>query len=161
MPAGRLAPATLAALPGVLATTGWHLLLRALLLASVGAAFAGLMKLGDWSLAGAVAGLLLLAFSACALDLARCNVVLYGARRFRPATAARGFREALRRPAVLLPSMLLSVGQWACVAGMLALAIDGLGVGHAIWWVRALAVVGVVLGLARVAVAVRAGPYRR
>lgn len=161
MPAARLVPKTLAALPGVMATTGWHLLVRALLLVGVGLIFAGLTEFGDWSLAGLVAMLLVLAFSACALDLARCNVMLHGARRFRFTTAARAFGEALRRPAVLLPSMLLSVGQWVCVAAMLALAIDGLGAGQTIWWVRALAVAGVVLGLTRVAVAVRAEPFRR
>ena len=99
-----------------------------------------------------------IAVCTCALDLARCDVVLHGARRFHPQAAWRGFLHALRRPPVLIRSMLFSFGQWACVAGIGLAAVAGLHGGPAIWLARALAVASIVLGLARLAIAVEAGP---
>ncbi len=155
-----LAAAAVRGLPGVLAVTLWHLLLRAVLLAAFGAATAALFGAGLWGLAGLAVTALALVFCTCALDLARCDVVLHGARRFHPQTAWRGFLQAARRPAVLARSALLSFGQWACVGGILLAAFAGLHGGPAIWIARALAITGIVFGLARLAVAVEAGPYR-
>jgi lysylphosphatidylglycerol synthetase-like protein (DUF2156 family) len=56
--------------------------------------------------------------------------------------------------------MLLSAGQWLALAAIVAVAVAGLGTPWAIWLARALAILGVVLGLTRMAVAVEAGPER-
>ncbi len=157
-PLPRLAAAAVRGLPGVLAVTVWHLLIRAVLLGVAGAAVTPLLEHGSWGPVGLLILVALLAVSTCALDLARCDVVLHGARRFHPKTAWRGFLHALRRPPVLVRSMLLSFGQWACVAALVWAALAGLHGGPAIWLARALAILGIVLGLTRLAVAVEAGP---
>ncbi len=156
-----LAAAAVRGLPGVLAVTLWHLLLRAVLLAVAGGLAAALFDAGAWGLAGLAATAVVLAFCTCALDLARCDVVLHGARRFHPQAAWRGFLHAAGRPPVLFRSMLASLGQWACAGGILLAAVAGLHGGEAIWLARTLAVCGIVFGLTRLAVAVEAGPYRR
>ncbi len=156
-----LAAATVRGLPGVLAVTFWHLIPRVLLLAAAGALTAALLGAGAWGLAGIGVTAVVFAFCTCALDLARCDVVLHGARRFHPVTAWRGFLHAARRPPVLIRSMLLSLGQWACAGAILLAVVAGLHGGPAIWLARALAILGIVLGLTRQAVAVEAGPYRR
>ncbi len=156
------APATLPSagrhLPAVLAVTLWHLVPRAILLAIVGAATKTLMPHGNWGLAGLALTAVTLAFCTCALDLARCHVVLHGARRWHYSTALRAFGEASRRPRVLLPSMVWSFAQWGCTIAMLVIAINAAGAGSTIWVVRALAVLGILFGLTRIAVAVEAGP---
>ncbi|MEM7586600.1 MAG: hypothetical protein AAF560_24640 [Acidobacteriota bacterium] len=154
------ASASLRHVPAVLATSLWHLLPRAVLLAAFGALTKRLMPHDILGLAGIAATAIALAFCTCALDLARCHVVLHGARRFHPSTAFRAFGEAFHRPGVTLPSVLLSLAQWACAVGMLAIAIDAAGAPSTLWLVRALAVVGVLCGLTRLAVAVEAGPAR-
>ncbi|MCP3959495.1 MAG: hypothetical protein GY719_16735 [bacterium] len=156
-PAARLAALAFSQLPAIGVTTLWHLALRIVLLAALGLLTAPLLDHGAWGLLGVAATAVALAISTCALDLARCHVVLHGARGFHYSTALRAYREAVRRPAVLVPSMLLSFGQWTCVAGAVAVAMVMAGAGGTIWLVRGLAVLGVVLGLTRVAVAVEAG----
>ncbi len=156
-----LAAGTARGLPGVLAVTVWHLLPRAVLLGAAGAATSALLDAGGWALAGIAVTALLLAFCTCALDLARCDVVLHGGRRFHPQAAWRGFLHAARRPPVLIRSTLLSLGQWACAGAVLLAAVAGLHGGPAIWLARLLAALGIVLGLTRLAVAVEAGPYRQ
>ena len=160
-PLPRLAAAAVRGLPGVLAVTLWHLPLRAALVAAAGAAAAPLLGAGFWGPAGILIVAAAFAFCTCALDLARCDVVLHGARRLHPKTAWRGFVHAARRPAVLARSMLLSFGQWGCTAAVLAAAVAGLNGGPAIWLARALAILALVFGLTRVAVAVDAGPRVR
>lgn len=155
-PPARIAATALRGLPAVVVTTLWCLLPRGLLLAAAGFATARLMPMGHWGLAGLAVTFIVLAYTTCALDLARCGVMLRGARRFHVATAIGAYREAWRRPSVLLPSMLLSLARWGCVAAMLALAIDQAGAPWTIWTVRSLAIVNVVLGVGRVAVAVEA-----
>ncbi len=158
----RLAAAAVRGLPGVLAVTLWHLLLRAVLLAVAGAAAAPLLEAPGrlWGPVGLLLLAIVLAVSICALDLARCDVVLHGGRRFHPATAWRGFLHAVRRPAVLARSMLLSFGQWASTGAVVLAAVAGLHGGPAIWLARVLAMLAIVLGLSRLAVAIGAGPYR-
>ncbi len=159
-PLPRLAAAAVRGLPGVLAVTLWHLLPRAVLLALAGVAATPLLTAGWWGPAGILLLAVVLAACTCALDLARCDVVLHGARRFHPSTAGCGLLHAGRRPAVLIRSMLLSFGQWACLGAVVLAAFAGLHGGPAIWLARGLAIAGIVLGLARLAVAVEAGPYR-
>ena len=157
-PLPRLASAAARGLPGVLAVTCWHLPMRAVLLAITGALALELAGAGSWGIAGVAMMAIVLSICTCALDLARCDVVLHGARRFHPQAAWRGFLHALRRPTVLIRSMLFGFGQWACIAGIGVAAVAGLDGGPAIWLARALAIVSIVLGLARLAVAVEAGP---
>ncbi len=156
-PLPRLAAAAVRGLPAVLAVTLWHLVLRAVLLAVAGAAAAPLLTTW-WGPAGILILAVVLATCICALDLARCDVVLHGARRFHPRAAWRGFVHAVGRPAVLARSMLLSFGQWACTGAVVLAAFAGLHGGPAIWLARGLAILAIVLGLARLAVAVEAGP---
>ncbi len=156
-PAARIAAAAVSGLPPVVATTLWHLLPRTVLLAAATTMAASLLEWEAWGIAGLAVLGLTMGYCACALDLARCHVLLHGARRFHFKTAAGGYLEALRRPAVLARSILFSCGQWACAAGMIAMAIDSAGGGSTIWLIRALARLGVVCALARVAVAVEGG----
>ncbi len=159
-PLPRLAAAAVQGLPGVLVTTAWHLPIRVVLLGVAGAATSPLLKHDSWGPVGLLILGSVLALCTCALDLARCDVVLHGARRFHPKTAWRGLVHALRRPAVLARSMLLSFAQWGCVLAVLLAAFAGLHGGPAIWLARGLAILGIILGLTRLAVAVEAGPYR-
>ncbi len=159
-PLPRLAAAAVRGLPGVLAMTAWHLLIRAVLLGVTGAAVRPLLKDDSWGPVGLLILASVFALCICALDLARCEVVLHGARRFHPKTAWRGLVHALRRPAILAHSMLLSLAQWGCLAAVMLAAFAGLHGGPAIWLARGLAILGLLLGLTRLAVAVGAGPYR-
>lgn len=153
-PAPRLAALAVSSLPAIGVTTLWHLAFRLVLLVVLGMSTAGLMQHGSWGLLGVVTMAVALAFCTCALDLARCRVVLRDADGFHYSTALHAFREAVRRPAVLVPSVLLSFAQWACVAGALVAAITLAGADGTIWLVRGLAILGVVLGLTRLSVAV-------
>ena len=155
-PLPQLAAATLKHLPGVIITTLWNLIPRAVLLTLTGFATAQAMPGGSSGLAGLAVMAMALATCTCALDLARCRVVLRNAPGTRFATAWRGYREAWTRPSVLIPSMSLSLATWACSLGMLALAIDRAGDPATIWLVRALALVGIVLSLTRITVAIEA-----
>ncbi len=159
-PLPRLAAAAVRGVPGVVVVTIWHLLIRAVLLGVTAAAVKPLLKDDSWGPAGVLILGLVFALCTCALDLARCDVVLHGARRFHVKTAWRGVLHALRRPTVLALSVLLSFGQWACVAAVVLTAFVGLHDEPATWLARALAILGLLLGLTRLAVAVEAGPYR-
>ncbi len=154
----ELAAAAVGGFPGVLVVTLWHLLPRAVLLALVGMVTKQLLGAQAWGLLGIALTVAALGYAACALDLARAAVVLHGAPRFHPWTALGGYLRAARCPGVLLPSMLLSAGQWAAVAAIVAVGIAGMGSPGAIWLARALSVVATILGLTRMAVAVEAGP---
>ncbi len=156
-PASVIAAAALRGLPAVIAVTLWHLLPRAVLLAIAGAAANSLLQKQAWGLIGIAALALTMGYCTCALDLARCHILLHGARRFHFKTAAEGFLEALRRPVVLARSLVFSFGQWACAASMVAVAIEGAGADSTIWLIRGLALLGVVCGLTRIAVAIEAG----
>ncbi len=157
-PLPRLAAAAVRGVPGVLAVTFWHLLLRAVVLAVAGAAASPLLKSSWWGPAGILLLAVALAICICALDLARCDVVLHGARRFHPQAAWRGFVHAARRPAVLARSMLLSFGQWACTGAVVLAAFAGLDGEPVIWLARGLTLLAIVLGLTRLTVAVQAAP---
>ncbi len=159
--APTVVPSTHWHLSAVLVTSLWHLVPRAVLLGVAGTVTQRLMPHGHWGLVGITVTALTLTVCTCALDLARCHVVLHGARRFHISTALRAFGEAWRRPKVLVTSMLLSLGQWACAATILVIAFNAAGAGSTIWVLRALAILGIILGLTRIAVAVEAGPGRR
>ncbi len=156
IPSPMLAAETVRSLPGVAVVTLWHLLPRAVLLGFAAAVTSRLMGAGAWGLAGILMTFVVLAYCTCALDIARCNLVLHGAPPLHPATALGGYLQAARRPAVLMPSILLGLLQWACVAGIVVAALAGLGSEQAIWLARGLAVLGILFGLTRIAVAVGA-----
>ena len=156
----EVAAAAIRGLPGVIAMTLWQLVPRMILLAIAAAISGWLMKADTWGFLGVLPLVAMLGYVTCALDLARCNVVLHGARRLHVKTALDGFVQAARRPRVLLPSMVFSACQWACVVAILGIAIAGLGTGWAIWVARCLALLGIVFGLSRVAVAVAVGAER-
>jgi len=156
VPASEVVAAAVRGFPGVAVVTLWSLVPRAVLLSACGAVVA--KASGGWKGAALVVAVAVLFYCTCALDLARCHVVLHGARRFHPTTAVRGYLQALRRPGVLGASMLMSLGQWATVLLILFLAGKGLGTASTLWWIRGLSVLGVVLALGRISVAVGAGP---
>jgi len=156
VPASEVVAAAVRGFPGVAVVTLWSLVPRFVLLGVCGAVAARLS--GGWKGAVLVVTVAVLFYCTCALDLARCHVVLHGARRFHPMTAVRGYLQALRRGGVLGASMLLSLGQWATVLLILYLAGKGLGTASAVWWARGLSVLGVFFALGRISVAVGAGP---
>lgn len=160
-PVSRVVSRAIRSVPTVVVISLWHLLLRAVLIGVVVGIGALLDRLGGASWIVSLLGVLVFLYSTCALDLSRAHGVLHGARRFHPGTALRGFTEALRRPAILVTSMLLSLLRWAAVLAILWLSVDGLSAGHSPWLSRMLWVVALVCGLARMGVAVEAGPPRR
>ena len=160
-PISRVLSRAVRSVPTVAVISFWHLLLRLILVAAAVGIGVGLDKLGAAAWIAPLLGGLIFLFSTCALDLARAHGVLHGARRFHPATALGGFAEALRRPGVLIASMLLGLRRWCAVLAILWLSIDGLSAGHGPWPARGLWVVALLCGLARMGVAVEAGPPRR
>ncbi|MCA9651883.1 MAG: hypothetical protein H6712_28745 [Myxococcales bacterium] len=136
-------------LPTVLVQSLWHLPLRLLLLLVVGLSTRTLPPLVTWSalgLAWLVAGV--------ALDATRVAVVEHDAAPWHIRSAWRGLVRAVRRPGLLGPCVLLGIGQLALTATILWLALAGFG--HASPWpARLLALLGVGLGLWRIAIIVQ------
>ncbi|MEM9459754.1 MAG: hypothetical protein AAGF11_36595 [Myxococcota bacterium] len=132
-------------LPAVLVQTLWHGVLRALLVLAVLLSVQPLPAAVGWSLLG-------LGWLWCtvALDAARVAVVEHGAAPFHVRSAAQGFVYTIRRPALLLPCALMSLGQWLITATALWLSLAGIVDGTP-WGPRGLAALSVGLGLWRVA----------
>jgi hypothetical protein len=156
----RTAVHTVRNLPAMFAVTLWHLIPRVVILGIAGALTGALMKHTAVGWPAALLTLLLLFYCTCALDLARSSIVLGGASPFSWRTAWSGFVQAARQPMVLGTSILFSFGQWFTVIALIALAISGFAGGYGPWPARLLSVVGIVLSLARTAVAVDASPSR-
>ena len=135
--------------PGLVVTSLWHVLLRAVLLAIVVMAA---LPLPPWAQVCSLA--IALAFSNVALDLARVRVVLREAPRFHIRTAWLGFRDALTHAKLLTAGMALSLAQGCFVAAMVWIALAGLGSSWLLLVARGMALVVVVLGLWRIALAV-------
>lgn len=159
-PTERVAAHTVRFLPAMFAVTLWHLIPRALLLGLAGFLTNLLMKHTALGWPAALVTLSLLFYCTCALDLARASIVLEGALPFSWRTAWNGFVQAARRPKVLAASMLFSLGQWFTVVALAVVAISGFAAGYGPWPARLLSVVGIVLSLARLAVAVEASASR-
>ncbi|MCA9709055.1 MAG: hypothetical protein KDK70_24635 [Myxococcales bacterium] len=105
-------------LPAVVVQTLWHGVLRALLVLAVLLTVQPLPGVVAWGLLGlawVVAGV--------ALDATRVAVVEHDAAPFHVRTAVRGFLYAVRRPRLLLPCSLMSLGQLAITAAGLWLAV--------------------------------------
>jgi hypothetical protein len=116
---------------------------------------------GPAAAASLVVALLLFFYCTCALDLARCQAVLHRSRPFRPGVAWSGFVQAARRPGVLIPSLFLGLAQWGVALSVLYVGVGNLDGPGTAWTIRGLAALAVVLGLARLSVAVGAGPPGR
>lgn len=138
----------LAGLPAVAVQSLWHGVLRAVLVAAV---LLSAQPLPEWILAVLV-GLVWLA-AGVALDATRVSVIEGDAAPWHVKTAWRGFVRVARRPRVLVPGVLLGVGQLLVSAAIVWLALRGLGSGG-VWGARLLALVSVGLGLWRVGIVV-------
>jgi hypothetical protein len=149
-PAGQLASTWVRSLVGVIATSGWHLLIRAAALV-----VAVMIATSLPPVIGAVVLAAALGLCAVALDLARVRVVLEDAGGTHPRVAWRGLVDAVKHPAIGARAGALALVQWLLVPLAAYVAIAGLGQASTLAWVRALALVGVVLGLWRVALVVR------
>jgi hypothetical protein len=132
--ASRVAPA--------LATTGWHLLLRA----GVGFVLIGGVAPLPPTVALVILALALVVTTA-ALDISRSAVVLHGAAGSSIRTALWGYVHAAKHPRLLGALTGLQLLQWAC--GLVGLAIALRSGGDAIGWARLLALVGTAVGLLR------------
>lgn len=138
----------LAGLPAVVVQSLWHAVLRAVLVAVV---LMSAQPLPAW-IVWVLVGLVWLA-AGVALDATRVSVVEGDAARWHVKTAWRGFVRVAKRPRVLVPGVLLGVGQVVVSAAIVWLALRGLGSGT-VWGVRVLALVSVGLGLWRVGIVV-------
>lgn len=138
----------LAGLPAVAVQSLWHAVLRAVLVAVV---LMSAQPLPEWMIWGLV-GLVWLA-AGVALDATRVAVTEGDAAPWHIKTAWRGFVRVAKRPRVLVPGVLLGIGQVVVSAAIVWLALRGLGSGT-VWGARLLALVSVGLGLWRVGIVV-------
>jgi hypothetical protein len=138
-------------LPGVVVTSLWHLLIRAAIFFAVAISVSTLPR----SLALLVFGIAL-AISTLALDLARVHVVLHAARPFHVRTAADAYANVVRHWRLFARALGPWLLQMAVVVGSLWLALASLGGQSHLWTVRGLALLGIVLGLWRVALIIDA-----
>lgn len=132
-------------LPAVLVQTLWHGVLRALLVLAVLLSVQPLPAVVGWGLLG-----LCWLWCTVALDAARVAVMEQAAAPLHVRSAAQGFVYTIRRPALLLPCALMSLGQLAITVTSLWLALAGMADGTS-WGPRGLAALSVGLGLWRVA----------
>ena len=142
IPAPQLGALWLGSLGGSVATSLWHLLLRAGIAFAAGGMIASLPS--GLAFAIVVAAILL---STAALDISRTQVVLHGASGASIRTALWGFVHAIKRPRLFGVLALLQALQWACAVAGLAIAVRSGG--EAIGWARVAALVGTALGLLR------------
>ena len=135
-------------LPGMAALSAYHGLLRGLLVLFAAAnneLIRGLVLILGWTLCTA------------AIDLARSEVVLTGAKGYHPKTVLRAIGRVLSKPKVWVGSGLLTLTGLAISVAILAIAAHSFGdASGAIYGARALAALGVGVALWRVAIAVRA-----
>lgn len=111
-----------ATLPAVIVQSGWHLVLRALLVFAVLAIAGSLPRFLSWPL-------LVLAWtiSIVALDRVRAEVVLGDARRYHPRTAAAALLAVVRTPRAFAGPVLLAVVQLALLVAVPYAAVAMLG----------------------------------
>lgn len=148
-------------MPAMIVVGLWHLVPRLIVLGIGGSVAWSFFSRPGGGWPGLAILVVTIGFNACALDLARANIVLHGARPWHPWSALQGYFQALKRPGTLLMSLLATAIQWTVLFAMLAIGIDQAGAGATIWVVRGLSLVTVVLILWRMAIAVEAGPHAR
>ncbi|MCX4240067.1 hypothetical protein [Paraliomyxa miuraensis] len=146
--AEALGSRALAKVPAVVVQSLWHGLLRAVLMLAVVMAARSLPPL-----ALAIAAGLAWLCAGVALDATRVAVVEHDAAPWHPRTAWRGFVRVLRRPRLLIPGVLLGLGQLATSATILWVGLAGFG-GGSPWIPRILALVSLGLGLWRIGIVV-------
>lgn len=136
-------------LPAVAVQSLWHVGMRGLVVFAVIALAGSVPRALTWPL-------LVLAWAACtvALDRTRAAVVLHGAPRFHPRTAATALWSVLRTPRRDGPIALLALAQLGVLASLPLLAVAHLGEGLVPAATRSLALAAVVLGLWRLAAVV-------
>lgn len=142
-----------ALLPSI-AITLWHLALRIAILLAIAMSVGPLPR-------GIAAVVLVLAVAICgaALDVARVDVVAFGAPGTSVRTALGAFGTVLRRPRTLLPLALLHLLQWGLAGVVLAITLRTGG--GAPWAGRIVALVAVACAAVRWGVALRIGAGRR
>ena len=134
-----------------IATTAWHVLLRIAVLFAVGTTTSSLPR---W--VGGCAMVVAIAICGAALDVARVQVVAFGAPGTALRTALSAFTAILRRPRVLAALAGMHLLQWAVAGVVLAITLRS---GGALPWAgRGLALVGTGLAAVRLAIALRMGP---
>jgi len=135
-------------LPAMAALSAYHGLLRGLLVLFAAAnneLIRGVVLVLGWTLCTA------------AIDLARSEVVLTGAKGYHPKTVLRAIGRVFSRPKLWIASGLLTLTGLAISVAILSIAAHSFGdAGGAIYGARALAGLGVGVALWRVALAVRA-----
>jgi hypothetical protein len=136
------------------AITLWHLPLRIAIMFAVG------MSVGPLPPGVAfVVVVVALAICGAALDVARVQVVAFGASGTAVRTALWTFIGVLRRPRTLVPLVGLHLVQWALAGIVLAITLRTAG---SVPWVgRGVALVGIALAVVRIAVALRMGAIGR
>jgi hypothetical protein len=144
----------LGGLPAVVVQSLWHLVIRAVLMLAVVVSVQPLPGAVGWMFVGVV-----WLVAGVALDATRVAVVEHEAAPWHVKTAWRGFVRVARRPAVLVPGVVLGLGQVAISAAIVWVALAGLGSGSA-WVPRILALLSVGLGLWRVAIVVEDAAVR-
>lgn len=132
-----------------LALIGLYGLVLRLLLAFGAHALAGSRVLAELA-----ALALILTFATCTGDLASARRVVRGDRGLHPREYLRACASAARSPRLWLASAALSLLRWAILAGLLLVAVHGLGAPGSIWAARGLACLACFVGLWRLAVAV-------
>ncbi|MCA9656939.1 MAG: hypothetical protein KC486_01215 [Myxococcales bacterium] len=151
--AGEIAAAAVRHLPGMAMLSIYSAILRALLLANL---WIDVLGLGS----GVARGVLVaIGWTLCtvAVDLARADVVLRGAKSYQPRTLVRAFTLAVTRPTVWLSSGALTLVGIGLSLTSVAIATRTFGdAGVALWGVRSLAALGVGATLWRIAIAVAA-----
>ncbi|MEM7153077.1 MAG: hypothetical protein AAF799_09545 [Myxococcota bacterium] len=147
-PWSELGGRALSGLLPVLVQSVWHLLLRALLMAIVVVSVMAAPPIVLWIL-----GPLVWMLCGVAQDATRVAVVEHGAAPWSVRSTVQGLGRVVRRPGLLIPCLLLSLGQVVIMGTILWMALAGLTTGS-LWGVRLLSALSVGLGLWRVATVV-------
>jgi hypothetical protein len=135
------------------AITLWHLALRIAILLAIAVSVGPLPR-------GVAVALVVLAVAICgaALDVARVEVVAFGAPGTSVRTALSAFGTVLRRPRMLVPLVGLHLVQWGLAGIVLAITLRTAG--GIPWAGRVVALVGVACAAVRWGVALRIGAGR-
>lgn len=144
-PASEVAAASIKHMPGIAAQTIYIYLVRGLVMTPL-----GLMAAKFPSLAF-VTGLGVMALTIVAADVARVSVVLHDARAFHPKTTIMALRRAVTRPALLARAGLLAIAGIAIPAVLVYIVMADTAGSASIWLARGLSLVGLVVGLWRIA----------
>ena len=144
-PASEVAAASIKYMPGIAAQTIYVYILRAVPMVPLGLMAAKFPALAF------VTGLGVMMLTIVAADIARVSVVLHDARPFHPKTALIALRRAVTRPALLARAGLLAIASIAIPAILVYIVMADAAGSASIWLARCLSLVGLVIGLWRIA----------